>query len=48
MSLLKKALLGTLLVPHTEIEPVNPDKDYDVETVLDHRLVRGHTQYLIK
>ena len=48
VSLLEKALLGVLLVLHTEIEPVNPDEDYDVKTILDHRLVRGRTQYLIK
>ncbi|APA13902.1 hypothetical protein sscle_11g086720 [Sclerotinia sclerotiorum 1980 UF-70] len=34
--------------PITEIEPVNPDAIYDVETILDCKYIRGKIKYLIK
>jgi hypothetical protein len=37
ISLLELVLLGVLLVPVTEIEPVNPNTEYKIEEILDHK-----------
>jgi hypothetical protein len=37
ISLLELVLLGVLLAPVTEIEPVNPNTEYKVEEILDHK-----------
>jgi hypothetical protein len=39
---------GVLLVPVTEIEPVNPSRKYKVEEILDHKQVRNYIKYLVK
>jgi hypothetical protein len=48
ISFLKLVLLGALLVPVTEIEPVNPNTEYKVEEILDHKWVRNYIKYLVK
>jgi hypothetical protein len=37
ISLLEPVPLGVLLVPVTEIEPVNPNAEYKIEEILDHK-----------
>jgi hypothetical protein len=37
ISLLELVLSGVLLVPVTEIELVNPNAEYEVEEILDHK-----------
>jgi hypothetical protein len=37
MSLLELVLLGVLPAPVTEIELVNPNAEYKVEEILDHK-----------
>jgi hypothetical protein len=46
--LLELVLLGVLLVPVTEIEPVNPNIEYEVEKILDYRKIRNYIKYLVK
>jgi hypothetical protein len=48
ISFLELILLGVLLAPVTEIELVNPDAEYEVEEVLDHKQVRNYIKYLVK
>ena len=48
VSLLEPAPPGAPPAPNVEIEPVNPEEDYDVEDILDCKLVRGKTKYLVK
>ena len=36
ISLLELVLLGVLPAPITEIQPINPDAEYKVETILDY------------
>jgi hypothetical protein len=48
ISLLELVLLGVLLAPVTEIEPVNPNIEYKVEEILDHKQVRNYIKYLVK
>jgi hypothetical protein len=48
ISLLEPVLLGVLLVPVTEIELVNPNAEYKVEEILDHKQVRNYIKYLVK
>jgi hypothetical protein len=48
ISLLELVLPGVLPAPVTEIKPVNPNAEYEVEEVLDHRQVRNHVKYLVK
>jgi hypothetical protein len=48
ISLLELVLLGVLLVPVTEIESVNPNAEYKVEEILDHKQVRNRVKYLVK
>lgn len=48
ISLLEKAPPGAPAAPMIEIEPVNPETEYEVESILDHKLVRGSVRYLIK
>jgi hypothetical protein len=37
ISLLKLVLLGVLLVPVTEIELINPNTEYKIKEILDHK-----------
>jgi hypothetical protein len=48
ISLLELILLGVLLAPITEIEPVNPNAEYKVKEILDHKQVRNRVKYLVK
>jgi hypothetical protein len=48
ISLLELVLLGALLAPVTEIEPVNPNIEYKVEEILDYKLIRNYIKYLVK
>jgi hypothetical protein len=48
ISLLEPVLLGALLAPVTKIEPVNPNAEYEVEKILDHKQVRNYIKYLVK
>jgi hypothetical protein len=48
ISLLELVLLGALLVPVTEIEPINPNAEYKVEEILDHKQVKNRVKYLVK
>jgi hypothetical protein len=48
ISLLEPILLGVLLAPVTEIELVNPNIEYKIEEILDHKQVRNYIKYLVK
>jgi hypothetical protein len=48
ISLLELVLLGALLVLVTEIELVNPNTEYKIEEILDHKQVRNRVKYLVK
>jgi hypothetical protein len=48
ISFLKLVPLGVLLVPVTEIELVNPNTEYKVKEILDHKQVRNYIKYLVK
>jgi hypothetical protein len=48
ISLLELVLLGVLLAPVTEIEPVNPNTEYKIEEILDYKQVRNYIKYLVK
>jgi hypothetical protein len=48
ISLLELVLLEILLAPITKIEPVNPNAEYKVEEILDHKQVRNYIKYLVK
>jgi hypothetical protein len=45
---LELILLEVLLALVTEIEPVNPNIEYKVEKILDHKQVRNYIKYLVK
>ena len=48
ISLFELILLGVLLVLITEIELVNPNIEYEIEEILDHKQVRNYIKYLVK
>jgi hypothetical protein len=48
ISLLELVLLRVLLVPVTEIEPVNPNTKYKIEEILDYKQIRNYIKYLVK
>jgi hypothetical protein len=48
ISLLELVLLGVLLAPITEIEPVNPNAEYKIKKILDYKQVRNYIKYLVK
>jgi hypothetical protein len=48
ISFLELVPLGALLVPVTEIELVNPNTEYKVEEILDHKQVKNYIKYLVK
>jgi hypothetical protein len=48
ISLLELVLLGILLVPVTEIELVNPNTEYKIREILDHKQVKNYIKYLVK
>jgi hypothetical protein len=48
ISLLELVLLGVLLVPVTEIELINPNAEYKIEEILDHKQVKNRVKYLVK
>jgi hypothetical protein len=48
ISLLEPILLGVLPAPVTEIEPVNPNTEYEIKEILDYKQVRNYIKYLVK
>jgi hypothetical protein len=48
ISFLELVLLGVLLAPVTKIELVNPNAEYKIEEILDHKQVRNCIKYLVK
>jgi hypothetical protein len=48
ISLLELVLLGVLLAPVTEIEPVNPNIEYKIKEILDYKQVKNYIMYLVK
>jgi hypothetical protein len=48
ISLLELVLLEVLLVLVTEIELVNPNAEYEIKEILDHKQVRNRVKYLVK
>jgi len=48
ISLLKPAPSGAPETPITEINPVNPNAEYEVKTILDCQYIRKKVKYLIK
>jgi hypothetical protein len=48
ISLLEPTSLGVLLAPITKIELVNPNAEYKVKEILDHKQVRNYIKYLVK
>jgi hypothetical protein len=48
ISLLEPVLPGVLPAPITEIEPVNPNTEYEIEEILDYKQVRNYIKYLVK
>ena len=48
ISLLKKVLLGVLLVLETEIELVNLNTEYKIEKILDYKYINKIVKYFIK
>jgi hypothetical protein len=48
ISLLELILLGVLLAPVTEIELVNPNAEYKIEEILNHKQIRNYIKYLVK
>jgi hypothetical protein len=48
ISLLELILLGVLLAPITEIEPVNLNTKYKIGEILDYKQVRNYIKYLVK
>jgi hypothetical protein len=46
--LLELVLLGVLLVLVTEIELVNPNAEYKIKKILDHKQIRNYIKYLVK
>jgi hypothetical protein len=48
ISFLEPVLLGVLLVLVTEIELINPNTEYKIEEILDHKQVRNRIKYLVK
>ncbi len=48
ISLLERAPDNAPPAPVTEIEPVNPEAEYEVEGILDYKRFRGQIKYLVK
>jgi hypothetical protein len=48
ISLLEKAPPGAPPAPITEVQHLDPQKEYEVETILDCQKIRGKNKYLIK
>jgi hypothetical protein len=48
ISFLELVLLGVLLAPVTEIEPVNLNAEYKIKEILDYKQIRNHIKYLVK
>ena len=48
ISLLEPAPEGAPEAPRTEIEAVNPEEEYDMETILDYQYIRNQVKYLVK
>jgi hypothetical protein len=48
ISLLELVLLGILLAPVTKIELVNPNTEYKIKEILDHKQIRNYIKYLVK
>jgi hypothetical protein len=48
ISLLELVLLEALPAPITKIELVNPNAEYKIKEILDHKQVRNYIKYLVK
>jgi hypothetical protein len=48
ISLLELVLLGVLPAPITEIEPINPNIEYKIEKILNHKQIKNYIKYLVK
>jgi hypothetical protein len=48
ISFLELVLSGVLLAPVTEIELINPNAEYKIKEILDHKKVRNYIKYLVK
>jgi hypothetical protein len=48
ISLLELVLLGVLLAPVTEIEPINLNAEYKIKEILDYKQVKNRIKYLVK
>jgi hypothetical protein len=48
VSLLEPAPPGSPPAPKTEVQQLDPQKEYEVETVLDCQYIRGKVKYLVK
>jgi len=48
ISLLKPALPDVSAAPITEIDPVNPNAEYEVKAILNYQYIRDQVKYLIK
>jgi hypothetical protein len=48
ISLLEPVPPGVLPAPVTEIKPVNPNIEYEIEEILDHKQIRNYIKYLVK
>jgi hypothetical protein len=48
ISLLEPILPGILPAPVTKIEPVNPNIEYKIEEILDHKQIKNYIKYLVK
>ena len=47
VSLLEKAPLNAPPAPETPIQPINPEAEYEVEEILDHKLIRNKLHFLV-
>jgi hypothetical protein len=48
ISFLELVLLGVLSAPVTKIELVNPNAEYEVKEILDHKQIKNYIKYLVK
>ena len=48
ISLLELAPPNAPKAPYIEIDPINLDVEYDIEEILDYKMIRRKVKYLIK
>jgi hypothetical protein len=48
ISLFKQAPPGVLFTSIIKIKPINPNTEYKIEDILNHKKIRGYIKYLIK